>query len=198
MPEIIKYDQGGIIPLELYSTILAIGVLGIAAIVAISLILFVVSKKVRKRMQDISYRYYMSAIGILSLGATIFALTYQLWYGLLVCELCWWQRIFMFPIEFIVTVTLIKKIYGNHLATGALSVFGIFFAGYHYFLHYKSWVLKEDVFSSCSVGGILPSCTDPAWVVIFGWLTIPFMALIIFISIFWLSILAGTTKKIPV
>ncbi len=197
MSDIITYDQGGILPLEIYSTILAWGVLGIGLITIVSIILFLGSKKIRAKMQNVSYARYMGIIGVLALASTVFVLTYQFGYRLIVCELCWWQRIFMFPIEFIVATTLIKKTYGNHLTIGGLSVFGIFFAGYHYYLHFKSWVLGQDVFSSCSMGGILPSCTDPAGVVIFGWLTIPFMALVIFITIFWLAILAGQTKKIP-
>lgn len=104
----------------------------------------------------------------------------------------------MFPIEFIVFFTLLKKITYNELPILALAAFGTFFAGYHYYLHFMSWVMKNDSimsFTNCSVGGILPSCTDPAGVVIFGWLTIPFMALVIFVTIMWLSILAMMNRR---
>lgn len=85
-----------------------------------------------------------------------------------------------------------------HLAIGLLAGFGTFFAGYHYYLHFTSWVLKDENilnFTSCSQGGILPSCTDSSGVLIFDFITIPFMSLVIFLMILWLVFLASKKEK---
>lgn len=141
---------------------------------------------------------YMGLIGGVASISTLGALIYQFGYLLEVCELCWWQRIFMFPLEFIALWSVFRGIRGNHGSILGLAAFGIFFAGYHYYLHFQSWILKNDVvelgLTSCNTGGILPSCTDPAGVVIWGFLTIPLMALIAFIAIFWLAFLASRTR----
>lgn len=180
------------IPLDVYSTFLSIGVLWIAFFLIISIVVYIFSKSIRAKMHAVSEKNYLKIIGIFALLSTVFALIYQFGYLLVVCELCWWQRIFMFPIEFVVASSLIMKSRGNSLAIFLLAIFGTFFAGYHYFLHFQSWVLKQEwlSFSNCTMGGILPSCTDPAGVLIFGFLTIPFMALVIFATILWLSFLA--------
>lgn len=104
----------------------------------------------------------------------------------------------MFPIDIIVLSALANKITKIQKPISVLALFGTFFAGYHYYLHFQSWVLKnENVVSltPCSVGGILPSCTDPAGVLLFGFLTIPFMALVIFLAILWLCFLAGKSLQ---
>ena len=60
-------------------------------------------------------------IGMIAILSTTFALVYQLHYELLVCILCWWQRVFIFPIDIVVVVTLWKRIRGNHMITGLLA-----------------------------------------------------------------------------
>lgn len=138
-----NYSQNSFlsIPIDWYSTALSVGVLMILIFLVIHIFLVAFSPKFREKMFVTSERKYLGIIGTLSLLSTIFALTYQWGFGLLVCELCWWQRIFMFPIEIIVFASIFQKIRGNSLAIGILAAFGIFFAGYHYFLHFKSWVL---------------------------------------------------------
>lgn len=187
------------LPINIYSHILAIGVLVILVLTIVHIVAFLTSRKVREKTLSLKYHTFLAIIGVFALASTIFALVYQWGYMLLVCELCWWQRIFMFPIEFITISAIIKKSRGVHLAIGLLASFGIFFAGYHYYLHFNTWVMKNNdimSFTSCGQGGILPSCTDPAGVVIFDFLTIPFMALVIFILILWLVFLASRREKI--
>ncbi len=122
-------------------------------------------------------------------------MVYQLYYELRVCELCWWQRIFMFPIDVVVLVSLWKKVRTNHLIIGILAAFGTFFAGYHYYYHFRAWVLGEDVILACATGGLLPACTEHEGVLTFGFITIPFMALVVFLSIGILSYICHRLSK---
>lgn len=182
------------IDINIYSHILAVAVLIILVLVIVHILGYLFSAKIREKAHQISHFFYIKIIGIFALLSTILALVYQYGYTLEVCELCWWQRIFMFPLELLVLATIIKKIKGNHLAIGFIAGFGTIIASYHYWLHFQSWVLGNDnvtSITSCSAGGILPSCVDPAGVVIFDFLTIPFMALSIFILILWLAFLAS-------
>ena len=181
--------------LDLYSYILAIAVLGLGALTLISLVWYLCSSKIRAKIQSIPYFHIVKMIGLLAITSTIGVLIYQLHYEVEVCELCWWQRIFMFPIDVIVLVSLYYKTKTNHMIVGILSAFGIFFAGYHYYYHFRGWVLGEAVSLPCSVGGLLPACTDNNGILQFGFITIPFMALIVFITILWLSYIAHRVQK---
>lgn len=183
------------IPLDIYSHILALGAIVVAVASLFLILAYALSASWRRKISSLSYEKYMVSIWILSLTSTLAVLLYQYAYGLLVCELCWWQRIFMFPIEFVVFWSLMRKIRGNEAIIMSLSAFGIFFASYHYYLHFQSWVLKQAISTPCEMWGILPSCADPAGVVLWGFLTIPFMALLVFLSIFALAWLSGKAKK---
>ena len=180
---------------DIYSFLLSLAVLGVGGITLVSFLGYVFSGTLRKKLQNISYFHFLKIIGFFAIFSTVAALTYQLYYELEVCELCWWQRIFMFPIDIIILVSLYYKTKTNHVITWILAAFGIFFAGYHYYYHFRGWVLGEAVTLPCSVGWLLPACTDNNGILQFGFITIPFMALVIFISIVWLSYLAHQSKK---
>lgn len=186
------------LPINIYSHIMAIGVLLLLFVTILHIFAYIFSKKIREKTYNIAYFTFIKIIGVFALLSTIFALTYQWGYLLLVCELCWWQRIFMFPIDILAISAVTNKIPKIHKPILILAAFGTFFAGYHYWLHFQSWVLKSDnimSMTSCAQGGILPSCTDPSGVVIFDFLTIPFMALVVFVFILWMGFLASKAKK---
>ncbi len=89
------------------------------------------------------------------------------------CSLCWYQRIAMYPLGFILAVSIVKRdhaavTYGLPLALG-----GFFVAIYHNLLYYK---LIPDSITPCTSG---ISCTSKQieW---FGFVTIPFLSLISF------------------
>jgi disulfide bond formation protein DsbB len=92
------------------------------------------------------------------------------------CALCWYQRIFMFPLVLILLVGLFpfdKSIikYSLPLALG-----GWGFAFYHYLLY--SGFIPESL-QPCSQG---VSCSE-TYVDLFGFLTIPMLSLISFSTI---------------
>lgn len=89
------------------------------------------------------------------------------------CVLCWYQRIFLFPLVVILAVGIIRKDKGVYLYVLPLSVTGLFISLYHNFLYYK--ILPESN-APCAQG---ISCTTKffEW---FGFVTIPFLSFFAF------------------
>jgi disulfide bond formation protein DsbB len=114
--------------------------------------LYCFSKRFRNFAQNIPYFHYLKLIGTIAILSTTFAMIYQLYFELEVCILCWWQRIFIFPIDIIIIVSLWKKIRGNHIITGTLAGIGLFFALYHYYYHFMGHVMGFAVSMPCEVG----------------------------------------------
>ena len=89
------------------------------------------------------------------------------------CSLCWYQRVFMFPLVIILFVGLFpfdNKTYRYALPT---AVCGWGFAFYHYLVY--SGIIPENL-QPCSQG---VSCTE-TYLDLFGFLTIPMLSLISF------------------
>lgn len=89
------------------------------------------------------------------------------------CALCWYQRVFMFPLVFILLVGLFpvdKNIVKYALP---LAIAGWGFAFYHYLLY--TGVIPESI-QPCSQG---VSCSE-TYLDLFGFLTIPMLSLISF------------------
>ena len=92
------------------------------------------------------------------------------------CALCWYQRVFMFPLVFILLVGLFpvdKNIVRYALP---LAIAGWGFAFYHYLLY--TGVIPESI-QPCSQG---VSCSE-TYLDLFGFLTIPMLSLISFSAI---------------
>ena len=181
--------------ISVYSHILSIGVLALFGMSIFSLLGYCIGQRMRLVLEKIPYENYLSMIGIITIWATTFAMIYQLYYELEVCTLCWWQRIFIFPIDIIIIVSIWKNIRWNHIIIGILALLGAFFAWYHYYYHFIGWVLKLPVFLPCEQGWLLPACTDHNWVLTFWFVTIPLMSLVVLLTILWLSYLASKVSN---
>lgn len=95
--------------------------------------------------------------------------------GILPCNLCWYQRIFAYPIFIISLVAFIKKEYLVFKYIFFLALFGFLFALYH--VLYENGIVPSSKF--CAVG---VDCSVK-YVNYLGFITIPFLSLISFISI---------------
>src|SRR5690625_7600016 len=89
--------------------------------------------------------------------------------GFTPCELCWVQRIFMYPLVMIYGVAAFKKDLSIALPGLFLSGIGMFISAYHYLL--QKLPSLQEVGASC---GIVPCNTE--YVNYFGFITIPFLA----------------------
>ena len=172
-----------------YSLVLSVLILVLGTATLLSIASYLISPLTRQWFGRIAYTTWLKLIGLFSTIATLGALTYQFYYLTPVCLDCWWQRIFMFPIEIIVIISLFTKNKLNHLLTGVMATLGIFFSIDHYSEHFENYVLGNPSLVPCSPIPGEPLC-GVAPTVTFGFITIPFLALVTFATIIWLSYLA--------
>ncbi len=92
------------------------------------------------------------------------------------CSLCWWQRIFMFPLPIVLGVAFVRREVQGAIYALALALIGQGISIYHNLLYYGA-IPKPIV--PCS-GGI--SCTEKQiqWA---GFISIPLLSLITFTAI---------------
>ncbi|OGI16362.1 MAG: hypothetical protein A2Z52_00110 [Candidatus Moranbacteria bacterium RBG_19FT_COMBO_42_6] len=99
------------------------------------------------------------------------------------CRLCWFQRIFMYPLVILLGLAWLRK--DNKVIDYALSlsVSGALISLYHNYVYYTA-----KVADFCTLGDSSVSCTV-RYFTEFGYITIPMMALTAFLSlVFLLSI----------
>ena len=100
------------------------------------------------------------------------------------CKLCWFQRIFMYPMVLLLGMALWKKDKKIMDYCLGLSILGAPIAAYHY-------LLQLDVVPAlpCSAVGYSAACSQ-TFVLTFGYITIPMMALTGFVMIIILCLIA--------
>ncbi|PIQ91877.1 MAG: disulfide bond formation protein B [Parcubacteria group bacterium CG11_big_fil_rev_8_21_14_0_20_39_22] len=110
-----------------------------------------------------------------ALIATLGSLTYSEIIGYEPCKLCWLQRIFMYPLAIIFAIALIKREFARIIPYAlTLSIPGILIAISHYYLQ----ITGSSIFP-CSAVGYSAACSQ-RFVLQFGHITIPFMAMMAF------------------
>jgi disulfide bond formation protein DsbB len=108
---------------------------------------------------------------LIALFATLGSLFYSNVAGFVPCNLCWFQRIFMYPEPIILGIALIKKDVKIIDYALTLAMIGWFISVYHNYIYYVG--LSSTV---CKIG---ESCITP-YVTEFGYISIPIMALTAF------------------
>lgn len=101
------------------------------------------------------------------------------------CQLCWYQRILMYPLVLIAGFAAMTNVYHYKYLIMSFSIIGMIFSTYHYMEQ------KIPGFASIKpcVGGV-PCNTQ--YINYFGFVTIPFLALVAFTAI---TILMLCVKK---
>lgn len=90
------------------------------------------------------------------------------------CKYCWIQRIFMYPQVILLAIALWKRDRSIAPYVLALSVIGLSYAGYHYYIQMQNIVAApENPATPCDASG--ESCVKTPFVE-FGYITIPLMA----------------------
>ena len=104
------------------------------------------------------------------------------------CLLCWWQRIFMYPMVFISAVSIIRKQKDLYYYILPLSIIGFLIGFYQNLL---VWHILPEAIAPCTAG---VSCVDQPFV-LFGFITIPLGAMISFAFITFCMILYAKLQK---
>ena len=105
------------------------------------------------------------------------------------CPLCWYQRIFMYPLIFILAVAIWRNDKNAAYYVLPLSITGALIAFYQYLLQMTP--LSEVGVATCSS---LTPCSA-IQIMFFGFITIPFLSLAAFIVITSLMLVILKTKK---
>lgn len=138
---------------------------------------------------DFLDEHYLIIGFIISLLASLFSLVYSEIIGFPPCELCWYQRIFLFPQVFLFGVALWEKNKSIiHYALPLLCV-GFFISVYQNFIYYFS----ESSNLPCDASGI--SCYKQYISEFGGYISIPMLALTSFFALTALLTIVHFYKK---
>ncbi|MEI7749702.1 MAG: disulfide oxidoreductase [Candidatus Moraniibacteriota bacterium] len=152
------------------SVLVAIGQAALAIVAVASVLDF---KRVRSLAEKyITQRNTLIVAFVVALFSTCGSLYYSEIAGLIPCDLCWFQRIFMYPQVILLGMALWKR--DGRIVDYALALAGIgfLFSLYHNFVIYTA---TQSAF--CSFKSV--SCTTKT-VMSLGYVTIPLMALTAF------------------
>ncbi|EMA47270.1 disulfide bond formation protein B [Halococcus saccharolyticus] len=122
-------------------------------------------------MRSIGSRLWLAAATLVAVVATAWSLYFSLGLGLIPCELCWYQRILMYPLTVILGVAALENRPGVVRTALPLSVLGSGVAAYH------SWFQATADSATCSVG----SCGTVQYQIL--GLTVPNLSLIAFVLV---------------
>lgn len=181
--------------LETFNIIIGAGTLGIGFI-TLALILFRIIIGPHSHIINLVRKEALGIGFFIGLSAIVGSLTYSDIYGLAPCLFCWWQRIFLYP-QFLLFIVAWYRHGRTHTAGYDIFHYStpIAFIGSCISLYHV--ILQRGIISStgaCLQNGI--SCTTID-IQIFGFLTIPMMALILGIALTLLGLLVlnHTHKK---
>ena len=129
---------------------------------------------------DLFFQYpYRSLALLMALAATLGSLFFSEYLQLVPCKLCWWQRIFMYPLVFVLAVGIWRKEKRLYEYVLPVAVIGFLITLYHNLIYYYQNIFlngaNETLSIACS-GGV--SCTNAQleW----GLVSIPLLSLISF------------------
>jgi disulfide bond formation protein DsbB len=148
--------------------------------------IYLAFKKNMKTIGNFFSEYAVIFSLIIALASTLGSLYFSEIAKMPPCTLCWYQRIFMYPIILILAINLWKKDDMARIYSLSLAIPGAIIAGYHYFIQ----TFQTPSFCSVADGGI--SCLVKSFEK-FGYITIPMMAFTGFILI--IILLAIYNKK---
>jgi disulfide bond formation protein DsbB len=163
---------------EIFIKILSLGALLISVLIISFLISFIFrsSSSYTKFLK----KYGLQIIFIFSLVATLGSLALSVVFEQPPCDLCWYQRMFMYPIVFISGFAWYKKDFKNGaIYSIMLAVIGALVALYNYLLQISDTLKSSSTF--CSPGSAT-DCSIPEFVE-FGFVTTPYISLVAFLLI---------------
>ena len=112
-----------------------------------------------------------------ALGATVGALFIGEIIGQTPCSLCWFQRIFMFPLAVILGIAAFRLDASIRIYALPIAGLGAAVAAFHTLLYFG---LVEEALTPCARNG--PSCSGEA-MAMFAWLPLPLVSLLAFAAI---------------
>ena len=159
-----------------HDTVVALAALGVAGQVMAALLIVIGAAAVLgmnsplRRLRALLWGYELWAAFVVAAVATGGSLFFSEIAGFVPCELCWYQRICMYPLSIL---TLFAAVHRDHRVVRYLLPIPVVGAGVSvYHLLVENAVVAEP--SECRVGGF--GCAVK-WIDEFGYMTIPTLAL---------------------
>jgi len=163
----------------------------LADIFAVALLLLLVTPLKRhgrgKQIADFFGERAIFLSFLAALAATGGSLFYSAIAGFAPCDLCWWQRIFLYPQTVLLFTAFLKKDENMRLHCSVLSGMGALIALYHTFIQFGGTSIVP-----CSITGV--SCTI-IYFIEYGYVTIPTMSLTVFVLLLLLMSAPNPKKK---
>ncbi|MEZ4814748.1 MAG: disulfide bond formation protein B [Bdellovibrionota bacterium] len=125
-------------------------------------------------------------IWIIALSATAGSLFFSEILKIPPCDLCWYQRIFIYPLVFMMPIAIFKEDFNFRPYTLSLLIPGTIVSLYHNLLYYG---VIEKPLVPCKAG---VSCTSREFE-FFGFLGIPLMSLLAFLAM--IMLITATYRK---
>ena len=169
--------------LDLVNKLLSLGTIGSQVFLLLAIIFLLFFRKQKNNIAEFIGQHGLVLAFITALVATLGSLFYSGGAGFEPCPLCWWQRIFMYPLVVLFAIALIKKDSRIIHYALALSLMGGAVSLYHNAVYYSNGGLTLP----CQALGNGVSCIK-RYVFEFGYVTIPVMALTAFALIIVLLI----------
>ena len=160
----------------------------IAQVLIVLLIISLITKK-PLFLRFLTKRGFALAF-IVAVIAMLGSLTYSNIIGYEPCELCWFQRILMYPQVILLGMALIKKNYKMANYSIVLSIIGALIAVYNYLLQ-----IGVAPATTCSAVEYSVSCSQQ-FILQYGYITIPMMALSAFVLI--ISLLQAHKRNLSI
>ncbi|MBS3156872.1 disulfide bond formation protein B [Candidatus Woesearchaeota archaeon] len=170
--------------LDFLPAFLGLGTLLLHILIVIFILIFIIEKLSKKKILVSSKRYFLDNSNLLSFlmaaSATIISLIYSEIILLEPCNLCWYQRVFIYPLSVMFLIALIKKDSKVRIYALPLAVIGALIASYHYTIQ------MFNLSSFCDITSLVPCNT--IYILEFGYITIPLMSLTAFVVIILLNL----------
>ncbi len=161
---------------QLYNSILGLAVVAGQIVIVVLLIAWAIERITGRRLTllDVVHRLALVFGLIIATVSTVGSLIYSNVFGYSPCDLCWYQRIFIYSQVVVLGVALVKKFNDAVYYSLALSTIGAAIAA----LHYYGQMFDASALP-CAAVGYSAACSQ-RFVAELGYITIPMMALTAF------------------
>jgi len=177
-----------------HDTIVALAVLGVigqalvAAFLVVGLLALVGARAPLRWVRDVLWGYELWAAFLVAAVATGGSLFFSEIAGFIPCELCWFQRICMYPLSIITLLAALRNDFRVARYLLPLPLVGAGISVYHILI--ENGVVQQS--TSCLVSA--PGGCATKWINEFGYMTIPTLALTGFLLLLALLGLAAAPK----
>jgi disulfide bond formation protein DsbB len=177
-----------------HDTIVALSVLGVigqvlvAGLIVLGLLAAIGIRGPLAWLRDILWGYELWAAFLVAAVATGGSLFFSEIAGFIPCELCWFQRICMYPLSIITLLAALRNDFRVARYLLPLPLVGACISVYHILI--ENGVVQQS--TSCLVSA--PGGCATEWINEFGYITIPTLALTSFLLLLGLLALAAAPK----